>query len=197
MSCGIISWTWSWPWGAWRTRSMNLSSSVVASYAWWRLPGRLSYVKRSKWSFVAKLVCSGFFCWGYGTCMYAYGTNAWFYWCYVSLYISKCQEPIYSAISKCVEPIYAFVDELCSVLLSSIVPTICSKLFPCLWAAITATIQQTSIKIRTQFIGQRPGRWWQECGRYSSELENWLVHDRKDYWNQGIHEIGIIRKWWS
>jgi hypothetical protein len=75
----------------------------------------------------------------------------------VSLYISKCQEPIYSAISKCVEPIYAFVGELCSVLLSSIVPAICSKLFPCLGVAITTTIQQTRLKIGTQFIGQRPG----------------------------------------
>jgi hypothetical protein len=107
---------------------------------------------------VAKLVCSGCFCWGYETHMCAYGTNGWFYWCYVSLHVSKCQEPIYSAISKCVEPIYAFVCELCSVMLSSIVPTICSELFPCLGL-------------------------------------NSLVHDRKDYWNQGIHEIGIIRKW--
>jgi hypothetical protein len=89
--------------------------------------------------------------------MYTYGTNGWFYWCYVSLYISKCSEFIYSAISKCMEPIYAFVGELCSVLLSSIVPAICLELFPCPGADIT-TIHQTSIKIRTQFTGWRLGR---------------------------------------
>jgi hypothetical protein len=32
-------------------------------------------VTRSKLCFVGKLVCSGCFCQGYETCMYAYGTN--------------------------------------------------------------------------------------------------------------------------